>query len=153
MLGQLKGFVVSSGLAAYLRSELEQRRWTNARLAAKAGLDKSSITYIFNSPNSVPRLDTLAVLANVLDVPLVRLIKLCGFEPGEDDGLLDQERIAILLEQFLIFGRWSIACHSSSRRRFGPSLRILMAFVSGRAEGGGVRERTIDDPQDTSLFV
>jgi len=98
MIGLWRGFTVASGLAAYLRAEIDKRGWPDSRLAEKAGISRSTLTKIFQRPESIPRLDTLYGLAQGLGVPLERLIRICGFEPGEDDGMLDMERQALLVE-------------------------------------------------------
>jgi transcriptional regulator with XRE-family HTH domain len=96
MIGLWKGFAVASGLAGFLRAEIDRRGWSASQLASKAGISRSTITKIFDRPEAIPRLDTLYGLAQALDVPLERLIRICGFEPGEDDGMLDMERQALL---------------------------------------------------------
>lgn len=98
MIGLWKGFTVASGLAGFIRSELDRRGWSASQLATKASISRSTITKIFDRPDAIPRLDTLYGLAQGLDIPLERLIRICGFEPGEDDGMLDMERQALLRE-------------------------------------------------------
>lgn len=94
MIEQLRGVGVA-GLAIYLQAEIKRRGWSAAQLASKAGIDKSALNYIFDNPQSIPRLKTLNGLANALSVPLAHLITLCGFKV-DDDTNLDLEQVALL---------------------------------------------------------
>jgi transcriptional regulator with XRE-family HTH domain len=88
---------MASRLSQYLRDEITRRGWLNKDLAQAAGLKEGSLSYILNNPTSIPRLDTLQALATALDVPLTRLIQLCGY-PLESDrfSLEDEQALAHL---------------------------------------------------------
>jgi transcriptional regulator with XRE-family HTH domain len=102
---------MTSRLSQYLRDEISRRGWLNKDLAQAAGLKEGSLSYILNNPTSIPRLDTLQALATALDVPLTRLIQLCGYplEPErfslEDEQALAQVRatphMAVLLDKLM----------------------------------------------------
>lgn len=99
MLGQLKGFVsMPSSLALFLRSEIDRRGWDDSKLARKAGIHKSALHYILTKDTAGPYLKTLDKLARALDVPLARLIRVAGYDPGEDDRPVEIEQTAILME-------------------------------------------------------
>jgi len=87
------------GIATFLRSQLDERGWSQKDLADRAGMQPGSLTYIMKRDHIVPQLETLDALANALDLPLAQLIGACGFEvsrPGDryltadDAGLLAQ---------------------------------------------------------------
>jgi transcriptional regulator with XRE-family HTH domain len=134
MIGLLREVdVVASGLVAYLQGELKARGWTQTQLADRAGMHKATISKIFKNPDTIPDLDTLARLARGLDVPLTRLITICGFEPGDDDGQLDVERAAILFEAVPELRELADAAGQFS----SAELRLLMAFVQGLRQQRG----------------
>jgi transcriptional regulator with XRE-family HTH domain len=88
---------MASALAVYLRAELDRRGWNARQLADRAGMPPSGLSKILNRVTEVPDLETLDKLAVALDVPLVRLVAVCGFRVG-DDAKTPDEQIAILLE-------------------------------------------------------
>lgn len=67
-----------SGIAAFIRAEIDARGMTQAAFAERAGIRKSSLSYILNTPNMRPRIGTLERIAQALDVPITRLIEVAG---------------------------------------------------------------------------
>ena len=89
---------MSAELVTYIRGELEARGWSQTQLAIKSNLDKQVINNLLQHPDTRPELVTLERLAAGLNVSLVKLLFLSGYDPGEYIEHPDLERIAILLE-------------------------------------------------------
>lgn len=79
-------------LADYLQRVMKERGWTRQRAADQSGVSKTAITNIINKKQR-PELETLAGIATGFDVPLARLIELCGYElpPLKATRLTDEE--------------------------------------------------------------
>lgn len=90
--------LMASALALYLRAEIERRGWTDAELADRAGIQRSTLYKLLNTPGQVPKLETLAALAQALEVDLARLVTLCGFPVGQDVLKSQADQVAMLLE-------------------------------------------------------
>lgn len=88
---------MASALALYLRAELTRRGWTQAELADKAGIQRTTLGAILKKPNLIPELATLAALAPILGVDLAKLVVLCGFTVGKETGTSQAEQISLLL--------------------------------------------------------
>lgn len=90
---------MASRLANYLRAQIGQRGWDDSQLADAAGIQRSALSYILNTPDVVPKLQTLDAIAHALDEPLSKLITLCGFSlEGEQAATTINEQIAIMLD-------------------------------------------------------
>jgi transcriptional regulator with XRE-family HTH domain len=127
MLALVGSCVMASVLVPYLQSEIDQRGWSATDLARKSGITKSNISKLFQNPSRIPQLTTLGKLARALDVPLPRLIALCGFEMEPDEGAPDAGQVAILFETMpelrQAVGSWS---QLSEEYR-----RALVAYADG----------------------
>jgi transcriptional regulator with XRE-family HTH domain len=121
------GIVMASGLAPYLRAELNKRGWPDSQLADTAGIDRSTLTNIFKNPDTTPKLETLDRLAKALQVPLAKLVTLCGFSIEGDDGTNIDEQVSILLDSMPEL-RGFIA-HLAQLRP--DDLRVIQAYVDG----------------------
>jgi transcriptional regulator with XRE-family HTH domain len=88
---------MTSSLAAYLKAEIDARGWSDAQTAEKAGLTKSSLSYILNTPNMIPELQTLDRLAVALGIPLARLITMAGFSIDNRPDISADEQITEIL--------------------------------------------------------
>lgn len=88
----------TSALAGFLRSEMERRGWSLTMTAQRSGLNKSTLATIIAENGSVPRLDTLLGIAQALDVPLSRLIRLSGYELGPEHEPIPTIQRALLIE-------------------------------------------------------
>lgn len=88
-----------SALGGYLRAEIDRRGITDERFAEMAGLTKSSLSNILHTPGIVPKLTTLAGIAHGLDMPLGRLIEICGFQIGRPDPVANAELIGTMISQ------------------------------------------------------
>jgi transcriptional regulator with XRE-family HTH domain len=75
-----------SGFATFLRSEIDARGWTDRQMATNAGINPSTLHNWLTNPNVKPELDHLAGVAEALQVPLVRLIAICGYDVGTNGG-------------------------------------------------------------------
>jgi transcriptional regulator with XRE-family HTH domain len=89
---------MASGLAAFLRAEIDRRGWSDQQTAERAGIPKSNLSSLLNKPGVVPKLETLDRLAHALEIPLARLIMVTGFSVERDDRRTNDERIATMLE-------------------------------------------------------
>lgn len=90
-----------SVLATYLRAQLEQRGWTQDRLATESGISPSSLSKILSGHSKTPELATLAQLSQALEVPLRTLVEAAGFtiEDGpHSDPDAQKRRVELLLE-------------------------------------------------------
>lgn len=69
-----------SGLAAYLRGQIEQRNWTQDRFAQEADLPATTLSKLLRTPNHIPELNTFVKISGALGVPLRTLLEVSGFE-------------------------------------------------------------------------
>ena len=67
-----------NNFAKWLQDELNKRDWSQSDLARKTGLTRSAISYILGSKSKNPDNKTLALIANVFDVPLEEVITAVG---------------------------------------------------------------------------
>lgn len=121
------GMIMASGLAPYLRAELNKRGWMDSQLADSAGIDRSTLTNIFKNPDTTPKLETLDRLAKALSVPLAKLVTLCGFSIEGDEGTNIDEQVSILLDSMPEL-RGFIA-HLAQLRP--EDMRVIQAYVDG----------------------
>lgn len=86
------GMLRMTELADYLRRVMKEKRWTRQDAADRTGVSKTAITNIVNKKQQ-PELETLASISAGFDIPLTRLIELCGYElpPLKATRLTDEE--------------------------------------------------------------
>lgn len=77
-----------------IRQLMEERGWTEYRLAQESGLSQSTISNMFNR-NNAPTLPTLEAVCRAFGITLVQF-----FSVGEMDESLTQEQRAL-------FAKWS----------------------------------------------
>lgn len=88
----------ASAIGAYLRAEIDRRAITDEEFARRADMPKSSLSNILHTPGIVPRLETLAGIASALDMPLGRLIEVCGYRVGHQHQRANTDVIADMIE-------------------------------------------------------
>lgn len=98
MLAITRGYGVGSGLIMFLQSELERLDWNQQRLAEESTISPGAISKLFTKPSTVPTLTTLKKLSHALKQPLIKLVAVAGFDPGEYAGHPQAEQVALLLE-------------------------------------------------------
>lgn len=77
-----------------IRRLMEERGWTDYRLAKESGLSHSTVTNIFNR-NNAPTLPTLEAVCRAFGITLAQF-----FSEGNDSNSLTEE-------QQKLFSRWS----------------------------------------------
>lgn len=77
-----------------IRQLMEERGWTEYRLAQESGLSQSTISNMFNR-NNAPTFSTLEAICGALGITLVQF-----FSVGETDNSLTEEQRAL-------FTKWS----------------------------------------------
>jgi transcriptional regulator with XRE-family HTH domain len=96
------------GLSKLLVDEMDARGWSQADLAARAGMGETTLSKIIRRPDMVPELPNLARLSSALDIPLGRLIAACGFDVGQAASDAAGSRVAAIvsaspqLQQFFL---------------------------------------------------
>ncbi len=86
-----------SGLAAFLRSEIDKRGMTDTTFAERAGISKSTLSHMMAKPGVIPALSTLHRIATALGLPLDRLIEVCGYPMGRDERNTGDKQLARML--------------------------------------------------------
>lgn len=61
---------------------MEVRGWSKRKLEEITGIARTSIDNILDNERAVPRLETLDTLGRVFDLPLWRMVELCGYDLG-----------------------------------------------------------------------
>ena len=77
-----------------IRELMEERRWTDYRLAKEAKLSHSTVTNMFNR-NNAPTLPTLEAVCNAFGITLAQF-----FAEGDEPGQFTDE-------QRTLFSRWN----------------------------------------------
>ncbi|ABX04042.1 MAG TPA: XRE family transcriptional regulator [Herpetosiphon sp.] len=113
-------------LAVFLRVQLTARGWRDSQLADSAGIDRSTLSNIFKNPQSVPKLETLDRLSQALNIPLARLITVCGFDI-DLRGELPEEQISILLNSLPELR----SVVSDLAQLQAEDLRVIQAYIQG----------------------
>jgi transcriptional regulator with XRE-family HTH domain len=110
-----------SELVEWLADEVRARRWSYSELARQAGLSPAGVSQVMSGRNN-PGLQFCFGVAQALDVPPERVLRLAGFLPptsGHDEKI----------EEILHYFSKMTAEEQEYYRRIGRAL----------AEGGGVR--------------
>ena len=87
-----------SGLAPFLRAEIDKRGITDTTFAERAGISKSTLSHMLGKPGVIPDLATLDRIARALGIALARMIEVCGFPLGGDDRDARDTQLARMLE-------------------------------------------------------
>lgn len=88
---------VRSMLGEYLRRAIDQRGWSDRHFADHSGVSPAVLSQLINTPGKLPSLETAVKLARALDVPLSRIVALCGMTVP-DDAPTDADDAALLRE-------------------------------------------------------
>ena len=118
---------MASGLAAYLRTEIDRRGWSQGQLADRAGIPRSVLSSIMTKPERIPTLETLDHLAQALDISLATLITVCGFSLRPPSERAHDEQLTLLLETVP-----ELRAFADSLTRLPPEdVRAIQAYVDG----------------------
>ncbi len=85
-----------------IKQLMEERGWTDYRLAKEANLSHSTVTNMFNR-NNAPTLPTLEAVCNAFGITLAQF-----FAEGHDSSELTEE-------QRILFARWSTLTDEQKR--------------------------------------
>lgn len=85
-----------------IRQLMEERSWTDYRLAKEANLSHSTVTNMFNR-NTAPTLPTLEAVCKAFGITLAQF-----FAEGHDPSVLTEE-------QRILFARWSTLTDEQKR--------------------------------------
>jgi transcriptional regulator with XRE-family HTH domain len=89
-----------SELADRIRAYMKDHDLTLREVEELAGISRSSVSDILNNPNRVPKLDTFMRVADLLGLPLYRVIEMAGFNLGLSETPADvARRLAVLMER------------------------------------------------------
>lgn len=92
-----RGKPTSSGLAAFVRAEIDKRGMSESTFAERVGISKGTLSNMLNKPGVIPDLSTLHGIAQVLDLPLARIIEVCGYAVGGNEGRIEDIQLAMLM--------------------------------------------------------
>ena len=95
-----------------IRELMEERGWTDYRLAKEAGLSHSTVTNMFNR-NNAPTLPTLEAVCKAFRITLGQFFS----EGNEDCGLTPEQRE--------LFARW-YPCNEMAPARFCSGSRVIL---------------------------
>jgi len=80
------GEVVDRGWSVNLREwierEMNAKGWSRRGLSSEADISRGTLDNIFNKPDVLPELDTLAKLSTTFNTPLWRVVEIAGFDAG-----------------------------------------------------------------------
>jgi|SRR5579859_7091157 len=86
-------------LSRYLADYMGDRNWTIREAAEQFGISKTALAYILSHTDAVPTLETLSKIADGVELPLGKIIELCGFKLEPSPTPNDQiRRLASLIE-------------------------------------------------------
>lgn len=77
--GMSKEGRVPSAVAVFLEAEMKKRGWQPGDLASAADMRPSTLSYILNKPNSIPRPEAVKALARALEVDASLITALAGY--------------------------------------------------------------------------
>ena len=85
-----------------IRQLMEERGWTDYKLAKESGLSRSTVANMFNR-NNAPTLPTLEAVCKAFGITLAQF-----FSEGDDPATLTEE-------QRILFSRWSTLTDKQKR--------------------------------------
>jgi transcriptional regulator with XRE-family HTH domain len=86
-------------LSAFVRRQMEQRGLGLRATERFTGVSKGSLHNLLENPDTIPELETLVKLSRAFELPLWRLIEMCGVDLGLSATPSDPvQRLAGLLE-------------------------------------------------------
>jgi transcriptional regulator with XRE-family HTH domain len=69
-------------LREWIEREMRAKGWTRRGLAGEADISRGTLDNIFNKPDVLPEIETLAKLASAFKTPLWRVVEIAGFDSG-----------------------------------------------------------------------
>jgi len=65
-------------LREWIEREMNAKGWSRRGLSSEADISRGTLDNIFNKPDVLPELDTLAKLSTTFNTPLWRVVEIAG---------------------------------------------------------------------------